>query len=137
MATPAGFEPATVRLEVGCSIQLSYGAGSLPAGTLVRPGLLAICVEISAIGLYKPFPLFGGRDREGQAFALGVLDRLFLRVKGEADLAGCVVDAGPAHDRVSIALCVVLNKFENPGFGLAAAGRHGALGRLEDTRLHC
>ena len=26
VATPAGFEPATVRLEVGCSIQLSYGA---------------------------------------------------------------------------------------------------------------
>ncbi len=26
MATPAGFEPATCRLEGGCSIQLSYGA---------------------------------------------------------------------------------------------------------------
>ncbi len=26
MATPAGFEPATVRLEGECSIQLSYGA---------------------------------------------------------------------------------------------------------------
>ena len=25
MATPAGFEPATTRLEGGCSIQLSYG----------------------------------------------------------------------------------------------------------------
>ena len=25
MARPAGFEPATVRLEGGCSIQLSYG----------------------------------------------------------------------------------------------------------------
>ena len=25
MAVPAGFEPATVRLEGGCSIQLSYG----------------------------------------------------------------------------------------------------------------
>ncbi len=25
MAIPAGFEPATVRLEGGCSIQLSYG----------------------------------------------------------------------------------------------------------------
>jgi hypothetical protein len=27
MATPAGLEPATCRLEGGCSIQLSYGAG--------------------------------------------------------------------------------------------------------------
>ncbi len=26
MATPAGLEPATIRLEGGCSIQLSYGA---------------------------------------------------------------------------------------------------------------
>ncbi len=25
MARPAGFEPATIRLEGGCSIQLSYG----------------------------------------------------------------------------------------------------------------
>lgn len=25
MARPAGFEPATVRLEGGCSIRLSYG----------------------------------------------------------------------------------------------------------------
>ena len=28
MATPAGFEPATTRLEGECSIQLSYGVGS-------------------------------------------------------------------------------------------------------------
>ncbi len=26
VATPAGLEPATIRLEGGCSIQLSYGA---------------------------------------------------------------------------------------------------------------
>jgi hypothetical protein len=26
VATPAGLEPATCRLEGGCSIQLSYGA---------------------------------------------------------------------------------------------------------------
>ena len=28
LATPAGLEPATCRLEGGCSIQLSYGARS-------------------------------------------------------------------------------------------------------------
>jgi hypothetical protein len=27
VATPAGLEPATCRLEGGCSIQLSYGVG--------------------------------------------------------------------------------------------------------------
>lgn len=29
MATPEGLEPSTCRLEVGCSIQLSYGATPL------------------------------------------------------------------------------------------------------------
>ncbi len=28
VATPEGIEPSTCRLEVGCSIQLSYGAGT-------------------------------------------------------------------------------------------------------------
>jgi hypothetical protein len=37
LATPAGLEPATCRLEGGCSIQLSYGAGR----TLRRSGELA------------------------------------------------------------------------------------------------
>ena len=97
MATPAGFEPATVRLEVGCSIQLSYGAGSWPAGILVCPWLLAIGVEVSAIGLYKPFPLFRWRNRKCQALALGILDRLFLRLEGKADLSGRVVNAGPSE----------------------------------------
>lgn len=31
LATPAGLEPATCRLEGGCSIQLSYGASSNPS----------------------------------------------------------------------------------------------------------
>jgi hypothetical protein len=34
LATPAGLEPATCRLEGGCSIQLSYGAG--PALNMAR-----------------------------------------------------------------------------------------------------
>ncbi len=34
LATPAGLEPATCRLEGGCSIQLSYGAEPMS-----RPGL--------------------------------------------------------------------------------------------------
>jgi hypothetical protein len=29
MAHPSGFEPETYRLEIGCSIQLSYGCISL------------------------------------------------------------------------------------------------------------
>ena len=36
VATPAGLEPATCRLEGGCSIQLSYGALPGPLA-LMRP----------------------------------------------------------------------------------------------------
>ena len=135
MATPAGFEPATVRLEVGCSIQLSYGAG--PAGsTLVCPGLFAIGVEISAIGLYKTFPVARWHNRKGQALAPGVCDGLFLRIKGKADLPGRVINACPSHQRVGRAFCVVFDKFEDPVLRLAAAGRHRAFGGLVNTRLH-
>lgn len=37
LATPAGLEPATVRLEGECSIQLSYGVGETVRNT-VRAG---------------------------------------------------------------------------------------------------
>src|SRR3546814_8796222 len=37
MVRPAGFEPATTRLEGGCSIQLSYGRAAPP----VRPARIA------------------------------------------------------------------------------------------------
>ncbi len=36
MATPAGFEPATIRLEGECSIQLSYGANFSGTQTVPR-----------------------------------------------------------------------------------------------------
>ena len=46
MARPAGLEPATIRLEGGCSIQLSYGAMLRPdsgeRGSLQSPAC-AIC----------------------------------------------------------------------------------------------
>ena len=40
MATPAGFEPAAIRLEGECSIQLSYGVSARSA-SLMR-GQMAI-----------------------------------------------------------------------------------------------
>ncbi|SCM76757.1 conserved hypothetical protein [uncultured Pleomorphomonas sp.] len=42
LATPAGLEPATCRLEGGCSIQLSYGALE-PAGTDVNASRFRPC----------------------------------------------------------------------------------------------
>jgi hypothetical protein len=40
MATPAGFEPATTRLEGECSIQLSYGVGGSATG-LIASGAMS------------------------------------------------------------------------------------------------
>ena len=37
VATPAGFEPATIRLEGECSIRLSYGADGVGCGPAPRP----------------------------------------------------------------------------------------------------
>ena len=48
MAQPAGFEPATVRLEGGCSIQLSYGCFD---------NLIYVCelVESTEVGLKSQY----------------------------------------------------------------------------------
>ena len=51
LATPAGFEPATVRLEGGCSIRLSYGVGNASVVSM-RPGLLAAEREVVGVGLH-------------------------------------------------------------------------------------
>src|SRR6202012_904642 len=54
LATPAGLEPATCRLEGGCSIQLSYGAGifgnSESQSASVRPGHDPIILEVVGVG---------------------------------------------------------------------------------------
>ena len=42
MAHPAGFEPATIRLEGGCSIQLSYGRFDLHS---IERKLQALTIE--------------------------------------------------------------------------------------------
>ena len=68
VATPEGIEPSTCRLEVGCSIQLSYGAASFGdsgrreqdkgrfsvAVRVLDPGGPAVCVRLER-GL-KPGP---------------------------------------------------------------------------------
>lgn len=63
MARPAGLEPATIRLEGGCSIQLSYGrfalfsGGSLSAAPRRRSGTYAN-EGIIASGKFEFLPFF-------------------------------------------------------------------------------
>src|SRR5688572_24658077 len=83
LATPAGLEPATCRLEGGCSIQLSYGAGRAhpPSGASVRPLPDAVELEIVRVRHDPALRLLGLLDAVREALALGVGDRLLLRIE--------------------------------------------------------
>ena len=59
MAHPAGLEPATIRLEGGCSIQLSYGR---------------LSIRLSRLTSFRLQPY-----RKGSAFAVSPSEWLFLR----------------------------------------------------------
>jgi hypothetical protein len=90
LATPAGLEPATCRLEGGCSIQLSYGAEPIsraaPCSALVRPGNNTVRRKIVGIG--QNLGRLGLRllDAVGDAATLGIGNRLFLAVELELHL---------------------------------------------------
>src|SRR6478672_5325546 len=68
MATPAGLEPATCRLEGGCSIQLSYGAEGVVARS-VRPLANAGRLEIIRISHHPARCGVGLLDTVGDALA--------------------------------------------------------------------
>jgi hypothetical protein len=69
LATPAGFEPATTRLEGECSIQLSYGAGDATAArvSISHP----IIAKIIGIAFWLSAGRLRGDDRVGQALPFG------------------------------------------------------------------
>ena len=87
VATPAGFEPATVRLEGECSIQLSYGAErrrnakASSARPLVSPRLDSVIAEIVGVGDHLPRHFLWRNNTILDPFALGVGFRLFPRLE--------------------------------------------------------
>src|ERR1700733_8400850 len=102
LATPAGLEPATCRLEGGCSIQLSYGAERNQAGRAscnasMRPGDDPVRSEIVGIGQDLARLRLRLLDPVGDAVALGVGDRLLLGVEAQLYLRPHVGRARPAH----------------------------------------
>src|SRR6516165_4318395 len=108
MATPAGFEPATCRLEGGCSIQLSYGAERSPAdrasyNASMRPGNDPVRREIVGIGQDLARDRLRLFDPVGDAVALGVGDRLLLGAETQLDLRAHVGRTRPAHQRLDLA----------------------------------
>ena len=131
MATPAGFEPATYRLEGGCSIQLSYGATERArrvilnrAWALMRPLPDAIEAEIVRIGHGAALGVFRLDQLEWDAVLPRKGNRLFLAIKGQFDLLFCIGRACPTHEGLN-ALGLIRNEIEHPTvrFGIARLHR--------------
>jgi hypothetical protein len=102
LATPAGFEPATTRLEGECSIQLSYGVSNLEFYT--RPDCLpqilqrdAVEAEIVGIALRLFGAALGRNYRVVEAVFLGESHRLLSGVKMQSNLVEGVGSARPPH----------------------------------------
>src|ERR1700733_4628608 len=122
MATPAGLEHATCRLEGGCSIQLSYGADQrteyrIPISEVtrifvkmpdfdfpsMRPGNFPVEAEVFRIGLGSGLQRVRFEHLIGNAVFLGIGDCLFLGVELELDLLTHVVRTFPTHQRIDLA----------------------------------
>src|SRR5689334_16702896 len=86
MATPAGLEPATTRLEGGCSIQLSYGVFNEAKGL----GGLGRKRQMICAGC-------GGKPLQGHGW------RIVLRLAWEADMGGFSIRTGVAISFLALA----------------------------------
>ena len=131
---PAGLEPATIRLEGGRSIRLSYGGGYARSRSM-RPGLLAVGREIVGIGLGVALGFLRLDDLVGQALSFGIGDGFVLGVEVEAHLAPHVGTGGPAHQRLGMTRHF-RREFQAPPLGLASARLHRIASGTVDFSKH-
>src|SRR5438105_1930883 len=100
LATPAGFEPATSRLEGECSIQLSYGVGDGPRRLIAPLGRLrqslrwrpvgssadAVVAEIVGVAFHFRGARLRLDDRVVEPVLIGEGDRLLEAVETQLHL---------------------------------------------------
>ena len=136
MARPAGLEPATVRLEGGCSIRLSYGRvrDAFTACASVRPGLLTAVREVIGIGPRDSLGFARFDQLVGNVVAAGKVNRLFTRIEMDPDLAIGVRCGRPAHEIVGLDHPRL--EFEHPDFRVRMARLHGGAGGAIDACKH-
>src|SRR5690606_12629158 len=108
---------------------------SQAAWTLMGPGHLAIVAEVLRVCHLPAAGFLRFLDAEGNAVALSVGDRFFLRRESQPDLALHVTRSGVAHERIDLARLLRL-KLENPVTRLSLAGLHCCLGGAVDTSGH-
>src|SRR5690606_11977761 len=120
MAIPAGLEPATDRLEICCSIRMSYGTGTPWERASVGPEVLAPIREMVGIGLDGPARSLRFEHLILDAMLPGIGDRFFPGVETERDLGVRIARTRPAHKRLDTTRASRL-ELENPFSGLGAA----------------
>src|SRR6516165_8887378 len=138
LATPAGFEPATTRLEGECSIQLSYGVCGLRCRVIAsraangnprrRSAADPVVAKIFGIALWLLGRVVGRDNRVFEAEPLGEGDRFITCVKAQLHLVQGIVRARPTHQRVEPAGGRRF-VFQDPLARLRPAGLHRRLGR--------
>src|SRR6202035_2290051 len=135
MAPPAGFEPATTRLEGECSIQLSYGviaSISLRQPRYNRSVANAVVAEIVRIALRLLGAVLRPDHRVVETIFGRKGDRLLHRLEMYLHLVQSVFGADPSHQRLGL---TASSRFigEYP-FSGPPSGLHCRFCRLEDSR---
>src|SRR5260370_19155361 len=135
MATPAGFEPATTRLEGECSIQVSYGVITAVCSGNARcngSAANAVVAKIIRIALWLIGALVRLDDRIVETVFGREGDRLLHRLEMQLHLVQRVFGADPPHERLGSAAG---SRFvgEHPFLG-PRSGLHSRFCRPENSR---
>jgi hypothetical protein len=99
MVTPAGLEPATARLEISCSIQLSYGADGIVHTEVRDRSWLVDAVVAKIVGVVLGFNVPDTRlvNAIFKSLFLGILNSRFRFIESQTNLAERVLRSDPPH----------------------------------------